>query len=179
MAKEGALLPGFRELFWGFLFLFDFRFNGIDVLPDFLAYLFLYNGLVKLEVYSRHFVSSCRLMLPLMMLSIPNIYSGWWYPGSPFYFVYQMIMIFLDLLAIYYLCYGVKELATSRQRIDLMEKANNRWILYLIIGLISAFGMLGFSFLLHAPVIIALFIFAVVVLLLMMDLMKKCETQLT
>jgi hypothetical protein len=172
-------LPGFRELFWGFLFLFDFRLNGIDILPDVVGYFLLYNGLVKLEVYSSHFTSSCRLMILLTILSIPDIYAGWWYPESTFNFVYHLALIFLDLMAVYHLCSGVKQLAAARQRIDLVEKANNRWMLYMIIGLISAFGMLGFSVLMHAPLIIALFIFALVVLLLMMDLMKKCETQLS
>ncbi|KIL36721.1 hypothetical protein SD71_06930 [Cohnella kolymensis] len=109
-------MPGFRELFWGFLFLFDFRLNGIDILPDVIGYFVLYSGLVKLEVYSSHFTSSSRLMILLAFLALPDIYSGWWYPGSTFNFVYHLAMLFLDLMAVYHLCCGVKELAVSRPK---------------------------------------------------------------
>lgn len=171
-------MAGFRELFWGFLLLFDFRFNGVDLLPDVIGYLLFYNGLAKLEVYSHHFSTSRKLMIPLLLLSIPDIYSGWWNPGSPFAFVYSLLLIGLNLFAVYHLCNGVKELTIDNQRLDLTEKTNNRWLLYLVVNLISAVLTLGFSFGMPFLLFIALFISSIVALVLMMDLMKKCEAEL-
>ncbi|KIL36722.1 hypothetical protein SD71_06935 [Cohnella kolymensis] len=65
------------------------------------------------------------------------------------------------------------------QNIDLVEKTNNRWLLYMIVSLISAVSLLGFPLLMLPLLITVLFIFAIVVLVLMMDLMKKCEAQLS
>ncbi len=37
-------MNGFGSIFWGFLFMFDFRIQGVDILPNFIGYLFMFLG---------------------------------------------------------------------------------------------------------------------------------------
>jgi hypothetical protein len=43
-------------LFWGFIFLFDFRLFGFDILPDFIAYILFVQGLSILAERSKNFI---------------------------------------------------------------------------------------------------------------------------
>jgi len=56
---------GFGKIFWGFLFFFDFRIQGFDILPDIIGYWLIYIGLKELVSMSSHFAAAQKYAVVL------------------------------------------------------------------------------------------------------------------
>lgn len=178
---------GFKKIFWGFLFLFDFRINGIDILPDFVGYILIYLGLDLLVKRSSHFQKAKNLTIPLILISIFDIYQIQAPIGSVFsnrygipIFLFGLIFTILNLIMVFNLCMGIYELARGENDSYLQETALNRWKLYLAFNILFMFflfiGLAVPGFL--AMLVIVLFIFSIVVYILMMQLMRLAEERL-
>ncbi|WP_276353663.1 hypothetical protein [Cohnella caldifontis] len=178
---------GFRSWFWGFLFLFDFRLNGFDMLPDVAAYLFFAAGFGKMSFASPRLDTARKCLPALFLLSIPDLYAPWLqlFPG-PVAFVYQLAVLLLGAVFVYQICAAIKERAEQNGDGELAGMAQTRGTLYLVMAAITGVPLLfmggshtsvqlpGASF----PLVIALFVFSLIVLGLLMDLMKKCEVRI-
>ena len=66
---------GFKNLFWGFIFLFDLRIGGFDILPDFIAYILFYRGMNMLSDRNENFDKGKVFAIPLIFLSIFDIFQ--------------------------------------------------------------------------------------------------------
>ena len=131
-------MNGFGSIFWGFLFMFDFRIQGVDILPNFIGYLFMYSGLGNLSSYSSEFGNAQKYSLPLAAISLLSIYQIQNPVGQvtidPLSFglyAVSIITTVLDLLLVYHLCRGIIDLAKDQSNDGLQELAHQRWKYYL------------------------------------------------
>ncbi|WBW95606.1 hypothetical protein [Oceanirhabdus sp. W0125-5] len=133
---------GYKNFFWAFIFLFDFRIGGFDILPDIIAYILFYSGLNKLSDRNENFAKGKVFAIPLIFLSIFDIYQV----RVPFNEIgnvsYGGVLILLgivhtiiNLMMIYRICMGIAEEARLNSDYDLEEKALKRWKLYLIVNI--------------------------------------------
>lgn len=159
-------MTGFDKLFWGFLFLFiNFRIGGIDILPNFVGYLFFYFGLKDLQDRDYYFLDGKKYAIILGVLSIFTLYdpatnaSG--YSFSPVGII-GIIMLVLDLILVYHVTSGINNLAINLEEFELADKAKKRWKLYLFSNL-GAFLLLIFIF---VPTLLIILLLALVVLIL-------------
>ena len=132
----------YRRMFLGLLLVFlDFRIQFIDILPDFLGYILVYQALGKLTAQHPYFSKGKPFALVLVFLSLVTIIEppnsnllenslneqqlGWILVGQG--------NLILDLFLFFWLCQGICLLATERGLDVLREKATFRWKFYLIV----------------------------------------------
>lgn len=140
---------GFKKLFWGFIFLFDFRISGLDILPDIVGYILFYQGLSILEERNEYFSRAKRFAFPMIFISIIDIYQvtvpinelGSTSVGL-FGVLFGLISVIINLLMVYNICLGIAKEASIINNSELKSKAINRWKLYLINNVIIIVGML-------------------------------------
>lgn len=176
-------MMGYDELFWGLLFFFDLRINGFDILPNFIGYILIYNGLKKLSDRNVNFKSAKSIAFPLIFLSIPGIYqiqtsayAAFSSPSIIFSAAIGIILTILNIILIYRICMGIAEEAGKRMNSELEAKAILRWKLYMTYCI--TFTLLFFIPILLVVLFIPLFIFCVIVLILLMSLMKEASNSL-
>jgi len=179
---------GFRKIFWGFLFLFDLRIQGFDILPDIIGYWLIYLGLKELGSMSLYFAEAKKYSVILGFLAVFDIYEVQ-IPMEQFTIdpltgsivLIGIIIIILDLIMVFNLCHGIAELAKSRGEKDLEIVALNRWKYYLYLKVASA--VLVPMTLIVPPLVIVLLIplivISLIVFVLMMGLMKQAEYRLS
>lgn len=174
----------FEKLFWGFLFIIDFRLQGFDVLPDFIGFILFYMGLDGLARKNHHFATARLYAIPLILLSLFDLYQVQ-RPGfsidlpSGIFFVIWLVITGLNLLMVYNLCTGIAEMARAQGSLELQEVALTRWNYYLLVTLSF---MLSFLAILIPPlavfVILLIMVAFIVVLVMMMMLMKQAGEEL-
>lgn len=180
-------MKGFEKIFWGFLFLLDFRLQGFDILPDAIGYLLFYSGLENLISQNRFFTTARKCALPLIVLSLFDLYQVQ-KPGiginSSFeswpFIIIGLAAAVLNLIMVYHLCTGVAEMARAEGRVSLRADAETRWKYYL--GANLAFLIL-WPLVLVVPSLamifsLPLFIIMIVVIILLMMLMKQAGQDL-
>lgn len=180
----GGFKLGFSSIFWGFLFFFDFRIQGFDILPDLIGYWLIYSGLKELVSRSSHFTESKKYSLVLGILSVFDLYQvqmpveqfsiG---PLTGFVMLLGIVITILDLLMVYHLCYGIADLAERRGVIELKSIALNRWKYYLYLKVATT--VVGPIVLIIPMLVMLLFIplifVSIIVIILMMGLMRQAE----
>jgi hypothetical protein len=178
---------GLMKLYWGFLFIMiNFRLQGIDILPDIVGYLFFAAGFGILMSCSEHFNKARNLNIAMIILSIFEIYQKPARGGGiqfgtfgVFGVLISIASIILNLLIVYNLFMGIKDMASQSEKMDLYEEADKRWSQYLAlqIGVIFAF-----IFVLIPPlaliIIIVLLIAAIVLTIAIMGFIKRCSESL-
>lgn len=163
--------------------MFDFRINGFDLLPDFIGYIFIFSGLALLVGLNRRFETARNFALPLIVLSIFDIYQvnipiDNIFMGSKLLLISTIgiLCIILNLLLLYNICIGIEERAYELGNNELGRLARSRWTLYLIY---QSLFLLLFVFKFMAIVLfIPLFIFSIIVYIMMLTLMSSAEKQL-
>ena len=174
---------GFNKLFWGFVFLFDLRIGGLDILPDFVGYIFFYQGLSILKERNEYFAEARKFAFPLIFLSIFDLFaiSGPLneYGNDPFAlfsFLVGLALMIIAMIMIYNICYGIAKEARKIGKTELEMKAMNRWKLYLFVNIVLGIGMI------LPPILASLFIVvllaSIVSYLLMLGLMKSSSYEL-
>lgn len=128
----------FGLIFWGLLLvLLDFKINGFDILPDLIGYILVAIGCAGLSEVSRRFSTASHLswtMLALTLIAYALRDGG----GIGFGFLHVAV----DCAMMWFLLGGVMELAASRQRMDLSERASNRRVAYVVV--MSLASLTGF-----------------------------------
>jgi len=174
---------GFRKIFIGLLFMFDFRINGFDILPDFIGYIFIFSGLALLVDLNHRFETAKKFALPLIVISIFDIFQlnipidGFFMNPKTFLFsIIGIMSTILNILMIYNICIGIEERAFELENHDLARLARSRWTLYLIFQ-ISFLVLFIFKFI-ALLLFIPLFVFSIIVYIMMLSLMSTAEKQL-
>ncbi len=181
---KGELTMGYIKLLWGFIFLFDFRIQGFDILPDIIGYILFYKGLSELEDRNAFFAKGKQFALPLIIISLFDIYefsvSLDELSISPYGIVVLLLGIIssvINLLMVYNICRGIGAEAEHTNHFKLASQATTAWNVYLIanILILSSFILLG---ILPILVIIGLF-FSIVGYILMLRLMYNASHSVT
>lgn len=130
----------YNNLLWGFvLAFFNFRISGFSIIPDFVGFILIYNGLDKLAQQHDLFKKARPFALILIFLSLPSTFE---LPSQnlltnplanqnlSLILLSQLRMITLILLT-YYICGAVSALAKSNGLVVLRIESNNIWIAFL------------------------------------------------
>lgn len=177
----------FNKFFWGFFFvMFSFRIQKFDIVPDIIGYILIYQGLSILENEEDEFKQSKKFAFPMIFLSIFSIYdfqapvnSGFGFsPGGwmvVILFLLSILIFIVDLQMIYHLFMGIKNLAIEGGLPEIEDEAQKRWNNYkalIIAALVSIF--LIFVPFLALIWLIGVLIATIVIMIKIMQFMKKC-----
>ncbi|MHB1418395.1 MAG: hypothetical protein ACYCX4_02230 [Bacillota bacterium] len=178
-------MTGFNKIYLGLLLvLLDFRIQGVDILPDFIGYIIVFNGLGQMLDWNPHYEQARRYVPFLVILSFLDIYQVQhpvglfnFSPGTVLIVFLGVIAAALDLFVIFHVCTGIKEMAVAAGDMDLNLKAETRWSYYLYSKIAIAVSML---FLLIGPFLaivigIPLLVISIIVAILMLMLMKQAD----
>jgi len=131
----------FQLIWFGYVFLFDFRVGGFDVLPDAVGYLLIAIGLHRLSRVNQHFAAAARLAPVAMVLSLADFYQ----PAKPgtgllvltgpsfhslpgaLLTVGTMAMLVVNMLMTWHLLMGTAQLAKRHKEDDVEERAGTLW----------------------------------------------------
>ncbi|MBN2558373.1 MAG: hypothetical protein JXB33_06455 [Clostridia bacterium] len=166
----------YRKLFWGFIFLFDFRIGGFDILPDFIGFIFIYIGLKALAGKDAEFKRAGSLALPLIFMSVLDVYQAPSTQASLLGIIFGLALTLLIILMVRGICMGIRNEAAKAGNDGLASKATNRWGLFLAVNiLLILFTVVP---VLAAVLFIPFFILSIISYVLMVSLMKSAEYSL-
>lgn len=175
---------GFNKFFWGFLFMmFDFRIQGIDILPDVVGFILFAMGFQALAEHSGYFVKAKTINLVMIVLSVFSIYEqpaqGEGIHINPLSVVVGLVSFVLILVVVHYLFMGIRDMAVKRQRFDIEHDAAKRWTYFLVFQIASLLLIIMiFIPPLFFLMVIVLFVAAIALMVTLMSFMKKCGEQL-
>lgn len=131
---------GFKQLIIGFLFVLIKIHIVVDLLPDFLGYIFIYNGIKQIATLSSQSYERLKVLsIILTVVSVPNFFlndqiiqhSGW-------FSYYPICLSLLKVILVYFLfdlLRGVAKLLPSNEAL----LATNRmytWYMSIILGIL-------------------------------------------
>ena len=131
---------GFQQLIIGFVFVYFNIFLVVDILPNFLGYIFIFNGIKQLAISTslpfQHLRSICILMV---IASVPHFFPIESTTVVSWLSYYAYIMVILKLIFMYMLFQFLIEITSiSNESYPQMATAKiKRW--YLSILTLSAF----------------------------------------
>jgi hypothetical protein len=179
---------GLNKLYWGFLFIMlSFRIQGFDILPDIVGYLFFAFGFRELISSSDYFSIAAKYNIPMTILSIFSIYQRPAQSGGInlgvlgiFGIPIAIASFVLNLLVIYNLFMGIKDMAEKREESDLARESDERWNQYKMLQIALLFSfILIFIPLLGVVYLIVLFIIAIILTIGILGFIKRCIDTLT
>jgi|WetSurMetagenome_2_1015567.scaffolds.fasta_scaffold65076_2 hypothetical protein len=178
---------GFRKFYWGFFFiLIDFKINGFDILPDIIGYILFAVGFSILAKDSIYFVTAGKYNIPMIILSIFSIYEK---PAqgnginlgaiSWLGLLLSVAGLVLNLLVVYNLFVGIKDMAEKQKKAEIYSQAGQRWHQYLILQL-AALGSFLVIFIppLAFVYIIILLVASIFLTCFIMNFMNRCDVDL-
>lgn len=130
------------DLLWtAFIFLFDVRVRGFDVLPDVIGYILMVLGLRRLASLNNHFATAARIAPVAALVSLADFYLP---PtkGTPVFAfvgptfktpvgialtVAGMVLIILNLFVVYHMVAGINQVAKGKKDDDVIESGDARW----------------------------------------------------
>lgn len=179
---------GLSRLYWGFVFvLLGFKIQGFDILPDVIGYLLFASGFYKLSAYSKYFITASKYNLPMIILSLLSIYQPQgqnqgvnFGPLGVLGIPIAIAAVVLNLLVVYNLFNGIKEMSNAEGLFDLAAESDDKWNLYKILQIAI---LLSFIFI-FIPVlafiyVIALFIASIGITISILGFINRCKSKLT
>ncbi|HVX60278.1 MAG TPA: hypothetical protein VHC19_06750 [Pirellulales bacterium] len=126
------------QIFWGLLMVIvDFRFDGFDILPDFMGYILVAVGCGGLSDESPHFLAARTWSWLLVILSIVEFFIP-----SGLAFAFGALAGAANCVMMWFLLGGITDFAAARGRSDLSSRALNRRVAYVgIVGLAILVGL--------------------------------------
>lgn len=179
---------GLNKLFWGFIFIMlSFRIQGFDILPDIVGYLFLASGFSDLISNSSYFSKAAKYNVPMIILSIFSIYQkpaqGGGIQLGPlgiFSIPIAIASFVLNLLVIYNLFMGIKDMAEKRGQFDLVEESDERWNQYKMLQIAVLFSFIVILIpLLAVFYFIVLFIISIILSIGILGFLQRCSKNLS
>lgn len=178
---------GINKLYWGFIFIMlSFRIQGFDILPDIIGYLFFASGFIELTSSSTYFSIAAKYNIPMIILSIFSIYQtpvqggginlG---PLGIFSIPIGLASFGLNLLVVYNLFMGIKDMAEKQEQFDLAKESNERWNQYKMLQIAVLFSyILIFLPPLAIVYIVVLFVIAIILAIVIIGFLKRCSENL-
>jgi hypothetical protein len=114
------MLKRFLQIFWGlFLVIVDLKINHIDILPDFVGYIFIALGCGGLTEVSRKFATAQTASWILAALAVLKYVPM----DRDITAVLSFVRLVADCAMMWFLLGGVMELAAHNERLDLFNRA--------------------------------------------------------
>jgi hypothetical protein len=128
------------DLLWAaFIFFFDVRIMGFDVLPDVVGYVLMVIGLKRLASLNKHFATAARIAPIVALVSLADFYQppakgasilafgapSFTTPLGALLTVAGIVLVALNLFLVYHIITGIVELARPRRDDEVIERANS------------------------------------------------------
>lgn len=142
---------GFKQLFIGFLFVLIKIHIVVDLLPDFIGYIFIYNGIKQIATLSSQLYEKLKILsIILVIASIPNFFlSDQVIQQSVWFSYYPLLLSLLKVILLYFLFDLLRGVAKLLPSNDALQATNRMYTWYLTVVL----GALFFrSFLMNLPI---------------------------
>jgi len=176
---------GFRLVFWGLVFVvLDIHLDeSVNLLPDFVGFILVTVGLGRLVTLSGRFRAARVLAAMLIVLSLADFSDLVREEGAPWLDGWRVLEIFVDVVdvaMVWLLCGGIVALAKAHELPDLRYRAETRRGLYVGFQVASWIVLFAMKDAPEPPValFVGMFVFAVVVMLLLMGLMLRAGREL-
>ncbi|MCB2307466.1 hypothetical protein LGL08_15615 [Clostridium estertheticum] len=181
---------GYKRLFWGMLFIiFDINLGSINIMPDFIGYIFIYSGLNVLVSQHKGYEKAKVPAVTLILLTLKdvvynsnnNILSGQVYSLGLITIVSATVVTIIKLYLIYVLCETIYEICKERGLNELMESARGSCKFYSVISLLyMVYYPLSINLHLDLKIIIIfiLVIIQIIASISVASLLNKCKVKL-
>jgi len=177
---------GFNKLYWGFLFtMLSFRIQGFDILPDVVGYLFFAAGFSNLISSSNYFSIAAKYNIPMIILSLFSFYQGPVQAGihlgslGILSIPLAITCFVLNLLIIYNLFMGIKDMAENQEQSDLVTASDEKWTQYKLLQIAAIFSFVFiFIPLLGVVYIIGILVVSIIITIGILGFMKRCSESL-
>lgn len=165
----------FSQLFWGLLVvILDFSINKFDLLADGVGYLIVAAGCRGLSPLSTNFVTARTLCFVLCVLWI----LGFAIHGD-LAILYGLVTMAVNCAMIWQLLGGIGEIAISRRRQDLAQRASNRRVAYVaIMACTSLIGFVMQGSRNAGPLAIVLVIASLILIVMILHLIHRVKVEL-
>ena len=139
---------GYKRLFWAMVIIsFNINIGFINILPDFIGYIFIYSSLCILSSQHKLYEKGKIPTVILILLTLKdiwndpssNILAGEIYNVGILTLIIGSIVIIIKIYLIWILCTGVYELCKERGLNELLESSRSSMKFYLVISLIYLF----------------------------------------
>ncbi|NLD50357.1 MAG: hypothetical protein GX660_24725 [Clostridiaceae bacterium] len=178
---------GLNKLFWGFVFIMiGFRIQGFDILPDTVGFLLFASGFSSLSSNSDYFNKASKYNIPMIILSIFSIYQEPAHGEGVHFGVLGILSIplvivtvVLNLLVVYYLFMGIKDMAMKKEQSDIAFESEAKWNEYKMLQIAI---LLSFIMIFLPPLAIAyifvLFIVSIGITIRITGFVRRCSQRL-
>lgn len=179
---------GLNKLYWGFIFIMlSFRIQGFDILPDVVGYLFFASGFSNIVSSSTYFSIAAKYNIPMIILSIFSIYQSpvqgegiHLGPLGVFSIPVAIASVVLNLLVVYNLFMGIKDMAEKRGQFHLVRESDERWNQYKMLQIAVLFSfILVFIPPLAVVYVIVLFVISIILIIGILGFLKRCSESLS
>lgn len=181
---------GFNKFYWGFIFIMiGFRIQGFDILPDIVGFLFFASGFSTLSSSSAYFRLAAKYNIPMIILSVFSIYN----PPAPnpgggiqlgtlgiFSIPLTIASLIFNLLVVYNLFMGIKDMAKIGEQSDLVVESDEKWNEYKILQIAVLFVFI----LVFIPPLAFAYIFVLLIIsvnftIRVLGFLKRCRDSLS
>ena len=179
---------GFNKLYWGFLFIMlSFRIQGFDIFPNIVGYLFFASGFRQLISSNEYFRIAAKYNFPMIILSILTIYQAPAQNGGInlgllgiFSIPIAIASFVLNLLVVYNLFMGIKDMAKKREQSNLVIESDEKWNQYKLLQIASVCSFIFiFIPLLGVLYIIAILVISIILTISILGFIKRCSESLS
>jgi len=132
---------GFKQLFIGFLLVFIKIHIIVDLFPDFIGYIFIYNGIKQIATISSQSYESLKVLsIILVVVSLPNFFmSDQFIQQISWLTYYPTLLSLLKVILVYFLFELLREVAKLLPSNSALLSTNRMFYWYMTVTLSSLF----------------------------------------
>jgi len=128
---------GFQQLIIGFLFVFLKIQLIVDILPDFIGYIFIYNGIKQIATLSSQSYDKLKILcIILAIISVPNFFlNDQIIQQTQWLEYYPVLLNLIKIVLIYYLFILLRVVVKLLPTEEALYKTNRMFSWYLVVAL--------------------------------------------
>ncbi|SDN39584.1 hypothetical protein SAMN05518871_10541 [Psychrobacillus sp. OK028] len=153
---------GFKQLIIGFLFVFLKIQIVVDILPDFIGYIFIYNGIKQIATLSSQSYEKLKILcIVLAIISVPNFFlNEQMIPQFEWLVYYPSLLSLFKIVLVYYLFVLLRVVVKLLPTDEALNRTNRMFTWYMIVTLGTSLTQ---SFLMNIPMDISMTLMIIVI----------------
>lgn len=173
---------GFQQLIIGFLFVFLKIQVVVDILPDFIGYIFIYNGIKQIATLSNQSYDKLKILcIVLTIISVPNFFlNDQMIQQMELFKYYPSLLSLVKIVLVYYLFGLLQVVAKMLPTEEAFDRTNRMFSWYMIVTLSTSLTqsfLMNISMDISIPlmiiVMVASFIIEIAFLVYLRNIQKK------
>lgn len=154
---------GFKQLIIGFLFVFLKVQIVVDILPDFIGYIFIYNGIKKIATSSSQSYEKLKILcIALGIISVPSFFlNDQMIQQIEWLKYYPSLLTLIKIVLVYYLFILLRDVVKLLPTDEALYKTNRMFSWYMFVTLST---LLMQSFLMNIPMDISIPLMLIVII---------------